>query len=101
MQSDAVMRRLERAAQYQAARLGYEFGEDSWSLTLDLLERATERLVASSVHDRESYLAMAEAAVAAFVARMVVEAEDSSLAQLRENTFGAASTFFCPLWPIC
>ena len=101
MQRQELTRRLESAARFQAAQLGFAFGADSWSLLRDAITMGVDRIITEHVEDNYAHLALADAAVHAFVTRMVIEAQTRDYDQLREDTFYAAKAFFCPLWPIC
>lgn len=101
MHPDAVARRLQSAAQFQAARLGFQFSNESWMFTQGMIATASERLAAEDAIDTEAALAVADSAVTMFVSRMAVEATRLGFAELREDTFYAAQRSVCPLWPIC
>ena len=95
----SLQRRLEATALYQAADFGFAPG--CWSLVQSFVTTGVQQIVNSGALDDDVKIALAEADLLRFVAEMMVEAQNSGLTELHENTYDAAKLRLCPLFPFC
>lgn len=101
MNSDQINRQLWAAAQLQAARFGYGFGSDCEDHMRGFIRDGVTKINAEGKATKPAWISLAEHNVMAFTARMVIEAQQLNLDELRETTYWKARDFFCPLWPFC
>ena len=90
-----------RTAQSTAKNLHLSFGSDCLLLVEGFIKAGVDRLEAERLLDDHRSLARAETNLVAFVGAMAHEARQQNSSELREFTFGAATTSLCPLWPFC
>jgi hypothetical protein len=101
METMTLERLLWSAAQYQAARLGFGFSDDSSGHVADLIRGGVQRVETEGYLEDTLRIALAESNIISFTTRMAIEARQMNLLELRESTFWAARNAICPLWPFC
>jgi hypothetical protein len=77
------------------------FAPDCKDLVEHLMEDAARRLESDGLLSDQDKLAIAEANIERFISEMILEARRLGYNELHEDTFAAAMSRLCPLWPIC
>jgi hypothetical protein len=96
-----LFRDFLRTTESTAQNLHLSFGSDCLSLVEGFINTGIDRLEAESLLDDRRSIARAETNLVAFVGAMAHEARQQNSSELREFTFGAATSSLCPLWPFC
>ncbi|GJL78272.1 MAG: hypothetical protein NPINA01_12610 [Nitrospinaceae bacterium] len=95
----SVQRKLWAKAQYRASDMG--FAPDCRDLVEGTMEDAARRLSDDGFLSDQDQVAIAEANIERFISEMMLEARRLGYNELHEDTFAAAKSKLCPLWPIC
>lgn|SRR2546430_822626 len=90
-----------RTAETAAKNLHLSFGSDCLLLVEGFIKTGVDRLDADGLLDDYRSIARAETNLVAFVGAMAHEARQRNSSELREFSFGAATSSLCPLWPFC
>jgi hypothetical protein len=98
---DFVQRRLWLAAEFRAAQAGFEIAPDCAVYLRGFIDDGAGALRSQGYLDDAARVALAEANIIAFTARMIVEATSLGMSELHEPTFFAAKLDLCPIWPFC
>jgi hypothetical protein len=92
---------LWSAVEQVARGFGLGIGSDCESLLREFITTGVNRIEQEGLLSNQRRIAEAETHLIAFVGGMAHEAKMQNLSMLRERTFMAAKSSFCPLWPFC
>jgi hypothetical protein len=80
---------------------GLGIGPDCASVIRGFIATGVDRLEQEELLNSASSITVAQTHLIAFVGGIAHEAKTKNLPMLREFTFEAARSLFCPLWPFC
>jgi hypothetical protein len=86
-------------AEAQAA--GFGFADNCEAMMRQFIAQGVQKLISEGSAGNEFKVHQAEANLSRFIDAMTYTAVRLHLDQLHEQTFGAAITSLCPLWPFC
>lgn len=88
-------------ALHQATSRGFDFSPDSQRYLRELISEGAKRMRSEGVERDDAKIRLAQENLRSFINTMADEAKRRGFPRLREETFYAAKSRLCPLWPFC